>query len=234
MTPSELVATIKRTTLPTLCVEGVQDKAALRLLQHQIRTKCTLLCCDGRQNLFEVWLRRTEFLGRRVSFLADKDLYVFGKVPTEYAGIVFTYGYSLENDILSSGKCRALFDEADRNAFDTALALTAKHYWRECKAYIEHGTQPRWESTFKLVADKANGSFPTICGYGGCGLYKRIVTDPCRYLRGKNLLDCYQYALSRRDRHARYSRESIVELSCKPRLGRRFTRLIEGIQVAMA
>lgn len=230
MTSTEIIATIKRSQLPTLCVEGVQDKACLRMLERNVGINGLILDCGGRDNLLDVWTRRAEIAGRKVIFLADKDLYVFKRIPQQYSGVIFTHGYSLENDILESNRWRSLFDVHDAVEFELALDLTARYYWNECNKYFTQGLQPTWLSSFRLVEDHKNGVFPNIVGYDNCALYKKIKKNPVRYLRGKNLLDCVHYGLSHKNRMTRYSPQHIFELSCKPKIIGNYRRLLVEIK----
>jgi hypothetical protein len=186
MNASEIISAIKRSMVPTLCVEGTQDKAALRLLEDQIGLKGVVLPCHGRSNLLEVWAHRSEFTHKKVAFMADRDLFVFSGIPSNCVGIIFTNGYSLENDILESKRWKKLFDFNDIQTYEMTLDLAIKYYWSECNKYFNLNQCPCWVSSFKLVDDHKKGCFPTIAGFNNCKV------DVLGLLNIKNTLTPYK------------------------------------------
>ena len=110
-TPVELALhTLKRSKLPTLVVEGYHDKAIYRWLEKLLdMPKINLLPVDGRDNLLEIYRKRSEFDSQLpVAFMADLDKWVFDRLgiggQADYEDIIWTTGYSLENDLYSDGK----------------------------------------------------------------------------------------------------------------------------------
>ena len=83
-TVDELVETLRRSSLPTLLVEGRDDMVVYRWLES---TDCEepvdVLQCGGRSRLLKVYERRNEFARLRCVFLADSDMWLFDKVPNE-------------------------------------------------------------------------------------------------------------------------------------------------------
>lgn len=98
LTPDELIATIQHSSLPTVIVEGIDDMSLFRQLEREL--DCDILSCGGRTDLFNIFNHRDLFIDKKCVFLADRDMYVFEGIPKEYEAIVFTRGYSIENDIL--------------------------------------------------------------------------------------------------------------------------------------
>jgi hypothetical protein len=234
MTPDEIISSIKKTTIPTLCVEGVQDKHALRLFEKMIGINGSILPCKGRNNLFEVWKRRAEFGDKKVAFLADKDLYVFGKIPSEYNGIIFTYGYSLENDILLTKRWMKFLSPEDCLIFKVALGISLNYYWHECKKAFESGDSPVWMSSFRLYQDNISGIYKARSGSECCKLYKKISSNPFKYLRGKNLLECVHLSLSHNNRSAKYNAAHIIDMSVRPDGGRYLKVILKKISKELA
>lgn len=229
MTPDEIISAIKRSSIPTICVEGIQDKTALRLVEKLVGLNGSILLCNGRTNLFKVWERRSELVGKKVAFLADRDLFVFGRVPAKYKGIIFTHGYSLENDILLTMRWRKIFTAEDSEIFDKALELSLNHYWHECKMANECGHQPVWISTWRLFEDHIKATFSVKPGSECCALYKTISSRPYRFLRGKNLLDCVHVSLSHKNRHTKFGPAQIIEISIRPSEGKYLRNILQKI-----
>lgn len=67
--------------------------------------KVNFLPCGGRTALLKVFERREEFSHLKTMFIADQDMWVFTGILPEYEGeIVFTKGYSIENDLYMDGE----------------------------------------------------------------------------------------------------------------------------------
>jgi hypothetical protein len=197
------------------------------MLERELGERGAIINCGGRINLFAVWNRRSEFNNKQVAFMADKDLYVFKKIPSQYKGINFTYGYSIENDILSSKKWMRLFDQEDNNCFNDTLNIALKYYWKQCKDHYTKGSSPEWVSTFRLIQDHKTGSICDSSGCETCSLFIKIKNNPYKYLRGKNLLDCAHYTLSRAGRSTKYKADHIMEFSVTPRPIGKFKRIVD-------
>lgn len=102
-TPSvdEIVASLKNTSLPTVLVEGRDDMTTYRWIENRLGIQnANVLPCGGRDKLFAVYNRQTEFRHLKCAFLADRDMWLFDTTCSQYGSIVFTKGYSIENDIL--------------------------------------------------------------------------------------------------------------------------------------
>lgn len=228
MTPNEIISTIKHSNVPTICVEGVQDRAALRRLEDDIGGAGLILPCGGRGPLFEVWSKREEFRGKSVAFLADKDLYVFSQPPEDLNGIIFTTGYSMENDIVESERWKDLFSNNDRKEYNRALRLAMCYYWKEVTGFFDKGIRPNWTSTFKLVSEEEFAPIPAPSSR--CQIWRKIKRNPGKYLRGKNYLECVHYSLSYKSRAVKYSRDHVLEISCKPSIGTKYRSLVNKLK----
>ena len=97
--------TLRTSDLPTVVVEGKHDKQIYRWLEDLFdRPHVNILSADGRENLLEIFNRRKEFEDRLpVVFMADQDKWVFSGPPPSYEDIIWTSGYSIENDLYSDG-----------------------------------------------------------------------------------------------------------------------------------
>ena len=94
----------KPTALLKVLVEGKDDALVYRYIEGKLNdlisidNKADVIICGGRLELIEVFESREKFKNTKVVFLADKDMWFFVGVPKDYEDIVFTDGYSIEND----------------------------------------------------------------------------------------------------------------------------------------
>src|SRR4051794_1832260 len=99
LTTDEIVAALKRSNLPTIICEGDNDVVVFREIEYLLKSRrVDFVPSGGRPALLEIFRRRHEFPLLPVMFVADKDMWIFDSIPTEYCDIVFTNGYSIEND----------------------------------------------------------------------------------------------------------------------------------------
>ena len=64
----------------------------------------------GRETLLAVYKRRNEFAHLPVAFVADRDLWLFSGIPPDYPDIIWTEGYSIENDLYADANLENLLD----------------------------------------------------------------------------------------------------------------------------
>ena len=78
----------------------------------------------GRSNLFAVYDRKSEFGHLPVAFIADQDKELFTQLPAGYEEIIWTQGYSIENDLYAGAEpsLENLMDPQDSR-------LSIGNYW---------------------------------------------------------------------------------------------------------
>ena len=100
-------STLKKHTLRYVFVEGVDDVAIYSEIARKkdLKTKLTFEQQGGRIQLLKLYetIKANSAVLNRTLFFADQDTYIFDAVPTEYMGINFTKGYSIENDLFEDG-----------------------------------------------------------------------------------------------------------------------------------
>ena len=100
MTVDECVALLRRTDLQTVIVEGKDDMQIYQWAERRVGIqKANVLPVGGRETLLAVYKRRSEFAHLPVAFVADRDLWLFSGIPPGYPDIIWTEGYSIENDL---------------------------------------------------------------------------------------------------------------------------------------
>lgn len=102
---TRLVCQISRSQLFTIIVEGREDAIIYRQLEDELQNdngSADIIVANGRNIALKIFSAiKTSHLIGRVSFVVDKDCWVYSVIPQEYIhfNIVFTKGYSIENDI---------------------------------------------------------------------------------------------------------------------------------------
>ncbi len=99
-TVDELVSTLRRSKLPTVVVEGKDDMQIFRWMEDLLEVhEIDVLAAGMRSNVLAVYDRRSEFDHLPVAFIADRDKELFTQLPVGYEDIIWTQGYSIENDL---------------------------------------------------------------------------------------------------------------------------------------
>ena len=136
-TVDELVATLQRSQLPTIVVEGIDDMYIYRWVESRLSNKTAdVLPAGGRETLLAVYLRRSEFANLPVAFVADKDMWLFSGIPPHYDDIIWTQGYSIENDLYSGAELEGLLDADEASEHAQVLYSIIEWFAFEIEEYL--------------------------------------------------------------------------------------------------
>ncbi len=224
-TPDELLAAMLKSYLPTVFVEGDDDITILRNLEpHLGFGSIDFVGCGGRNSVLEIFKRREELDGKSVAFFADQDLWFFQGVPQEYAEIVFTDGFSIENDLYFDGSTRLneLLDEAELNFLMTLMHNVARWFAFEVERSL--AGEVRDFAQVSLLSEKtmpSNGTdfHPEFLRNRDFSspqseLLHKVLIPNFGGLRGKFLLDCYRkvFVHLRDSKRIQYSDRHLMDL----------------------
>ncbi|MCH8295764.1 DUF4435 domain-containing protein [Candidatus Poribacteria bacterium] len=136
LTVDEIVGVLKRSSVPTILVEGDDDMMIYRWMAERIGIyNVDPLPCGGRTALLEVYKRRTEFSRLQTAFVADQDMWLFTAIPPEYADIVWTEGYSIENDLYAGANLEVLLDRDEASEHTQVLKSLIEWFAFEVEEY---------------------------------------------------------------------------------------------------
>ena len=240
-TVEELVAALRRSSLPTVLVEGQEDIRIYRWVEERLGSRtANVLPTGGRPNLLSVYERRNEFSDLPVAFVADRDMWLFSGIPSEYDGVIWTEGYSVENDLYVDAELEKLLEPeevqehqqllnaiVDWFAFEVDEYLAERHFEVNihCNRIVPLG-QTEIDEDFR----KSRGIRPP-----GEGTRRRIRTEYRLQLRGKQLYQLLERILNARHRGTRYNISSLHEIAVKlPESHPLMSRLIQEIERTIA
>jgi hypothetical protein len=220
LSEQEIVDTLRETkSLLTVLVEGKDDASVYRYLEDQINDLIDIddvdvLICGGRPKLLNVFERRHEFKNTKTVFLADKDMWFFVGVPRDYEDIVFTDGYSIENDVYIESVFNGLLNRDERKLFEGLIRELSIWFAFEVNRYKETGDS------------KCDVSVDRVCPNNiFCPNFKKSINfvDPpqhlidlicneyTRSLRGKNLFQALLRFLNKNE----FSHPTLLRLGAK-------------------
>lgn len=217
ITVEEILALLKRTSLPTIVVEGNDDMIVYRIFEDKLsHIGVSVLPVGGRQKVLEVFRRRYELTeAPQLIFIADKDVWVHAGVPPEFedSHMLFTHGYSIENDVYIDGELWNLLRgyegtkyQAELNDFIEWYALALDRHLRDSAEPIslhpDHVLNPDERHT--LLELRAGETYPTA-------FRDAITSDYRRVLRGKSLIALLLRNINYKGRAARHKSNALLE-----------------------
>ncbi|WP_238944283.1 DUF4435 domain-containing protein [Allofranklinella schreckenbergeri] len=217
---SETVEYLKRTSQLTVLVEGKDDQCVYRHIENKLsELDLDVLICNGRQNLLDIFSRRMEFSGTPVVFLADKDMWHFTGIPAEFnTGIIFTLGYSIENDLYLKDVFEELMSKSEKILFSCLVDEISR--WQAFHVE-EFSTKGMCNCDFhvnRILQEQRLSSkhLEEICfKEASHDLVNEIKENYTRSIRGKTLFQMLARVLSASDRESKYSRKNLIEMGAK-------------------
>lgn len=220
LTEDELVALLAHSSLTTILVEGKTDMSIYRWIEDDLGAKADILVCGCRDTLFKVYNRRREFNHIKTIFLADSDKYVYSSIPIEYSGIIFTKGYSIENDLYQGCQIETLLTKKEDTHFRIALENFIKYYSCQIEKLdtvkdVNLTQHPHQildvNNSYALREDQVEGGYHNP----STEIITRIKANYDLLIRGHSLIALLLMFLSYSKRHVKHSAQSICECCYK-------------------
>lgn len=220
LTMDEAIGTIKRSSLINIAIEGKDDVIVYRRLEEIFQENISLLAMGGREQVLELFSRKSEFEGSPVIYIVDKDLWVFDDIPEEYRNkkIITTNGYSIENDAYSDINPEKYLQDYEKSSFQGELEKFNKWYALTIKR-INQGIHCSlsWHPNHILDSDyqdfiKLNDGedFPE-------DLFEKINSEYKKILRGKSLMGLIIRQFSKKGRTPSYHHHYFLEAAAVER-----------------
>ncbi len=217
------VAQIEDSGLLTIVIEGKDDLAVYNEFEDIYGLSeplVSVLPVGGRNTALGIFkkLKNTEHINKTI-FIVDKDQWVIKGIEEEYIHnrIIFTHGYSFENDIFIDGNLENDLKSKNLSVFNNELPILLKWYALEVdriqnnrntynlKAHIDNIFNQEANFTTPLEGE----TFPTET-------YEKLLIEYPQLLRGKTLLLFYNRVMNKRDGYERsYTSKATIENVCK-------------------
>ena len=218
-TAKELVAALCRSDLPTVLVEGQEDMRIYRWVEERLGSRsANVLPAGGRENLLCVYKKRHEFADLPVAFVADKDMWLFSGKFSKYRNIIWTEGYSIENDLYAGAELENLLEheeaEGHRQLLDTIVEWFAFEV-EECLAKRQSEVAHHCNQVVPLGQTKIDETFREDRGFRPPGeeIRRQIRSNYQLQLRGKLLFQMLGRFLSASNRKSKYSYANLHEMA---------------------
>ena len=220
-TVEELVAALRRSALPTVLVEGQEDMRIYRWVEARLGNRAAnVLPAGGRDKLLSVYERRQEFAKLPVAFVADRDMWLFSGIPSNYDGVIWTDGYSIENDLYAGTELENLLDAEEALEHQQLLDAIVEWFAFEVEEYLEgrpFEVKNHCNKIVPLGQTQIDENFRKSRGFRPPGeeIHRQIRDAYQLQLRGKQLFQMLERCLNARQRGTRYNISSLHEIAVK-------------------
>ena len=216
-TKAEIIAAINHSYSPIILVEGKDDKMIYRWILETLGYEDKIISTSGCSILREIYKEKDKLTNKKVIFITDKDMYVYSDIPKEYDGIIFTKGYSIENDLFHGKSFLTFFKDKDTERFNKALKSFLNYYACELEKFRNNTEYNIDLSPFKILEHK-DESFKLLINK--LQSYRHPNHDTIDYLRnnydllirGHSLFALFLMILSFKGRIPKYGEEQIYEM----------------------
>lgn len=220
-TAKELVAALCRSDLPTVLVEGQEDMRIYRWVEERLGSRtANVLPTGGRENLLCVYEKRHEFADLPVAFVADRDMWLFSGIPSDYDGVIWTEGYSIENDLYASAELEKLLDSEEVQEHQQLLGAIVEWFAfevEECLAGRPYEVKNHSNQVVPLGQTQMDEDFRKTRGFHPPGeeIHRQIREAYQLQLRGKQLFQMLVRFLSASDRPIKHRTAGLHEIAFK-------------------
>lgn len=238
-TVEELVALLKKTSLPTVVCEGSDDLIVYRRLEERLsHIGVSVLPAGGRENVLQIFERRSEIPSSvRLAFIADRDTWINTAVPAAYVAplLCLTSGYSIENDVIADGKLEDLLVGAEVATYKAQLRDFLDWYALALSRHLTNPSDPiahHPEYVLKpaerpaLMALRPGESYPTA-------LRTTLSTQYGMLVRGKSLLSLLVRNTNTRPGLPRHTDKALLEIVAA-RPGELLSKITEAVEAILA
>lgn len=222
-TVDELVSILRRSKLPTVVVEGRDDMQIFRWMEDLLKIhEVDVLGVGGRTNLFAVYDRKGEFEHLPVAFIADQDKELFTQLPVGYEEVIWTQGYSIENDLYAGAdpSLENLMDPQEADEHGKLLDTIVEWFTFEVEEFLA-GRMPEFNHHCNEVVPQGQVEMDDgFCQRRGfrppnSELEQQIREAYQLQLRGKQLFQMLVRFLSKSNRQVKHSLHGLYEIAFK-------------------
>ncbi len=151
-----LVDALRLSNKPNIIVEGKDDEIIYGTLVERLgRFDVGFFSAGSKDTLLHLYEELSEyenagdFRHTPVTFIADRDMWLFRGIPNQYDNIIWTEGYSIENDLYAHVKLRDRV--GNKVEYDQTIDAISMWFAYKVEEYLEKN--PR-EKTFESIRDE--------------------------------------------------------------------------------
>lgn len=234
-TPDEIIEYLKTTSVPTVLVEGTTDAKIYRWIEGYLENlgfDISVMPTGGRTAIFKVHEHKNLLTQVPIVFTADLDGFLFTGVPCEKRDIVFTSGYSVENEVLDEDFFIKIMDSQERARYIKLKKLASEWFASQIDELRRTGSWSVGQSIHKSIDCKHQCHKNALTFDSDLAEY--VNDNYTQLFRGKSVIDLLVNILSGAARGGdRYSSDNITSLSIVHGDRAKITALAQSIEAAL-
>jgi hypothetical protein len=238
-TVDEIYELLKRTSLPTVLVEGKDDIIFYRSVESELRDlDVDMLPAGNKDAVLEIRKRiKQNPISAPVVFVVDNDLWVYPITPRprNLDDLITTTGYSIENDLFVDGELERLLSPEEMASFKTELNHFSRWYALSINRNI-NGQSSRFRThAGKVLDDKDFYNTEMTLQDGETypeDLFTRIQSNYEFLLRGKSLFALLLRQLSAQKRHVKFGGKQLMAIGTS-RKGSHFNKIRASVRKSL-
>jgi hypothetical protein len=231
----ELFELLKRTSIPTVLVEGKDDIIFYRRLEEGLSDLgVDMLPAGCKGSVLELRQRITQSqIKTPIAFIVDNDTWVYFGKPEGFDDIITTTGYSIENDLYSDGDLISLLTVDEKRLFVNEVQLFSRWFALSLDRYQRQNNSFSFrEHPGKVLDDQEFYHSSLVLEEGEHypeHLYAEIQSNIGSLIRGKSLFALLTRRLSDKRRDTKFSGHQLMEFGAS-RKGVNFQRLHDAVR----
>lgn len=238
-TVDEIYELLKRTSIPTVLVEGKDDIIFYRAVEEELHDlEVDMLPAGNKDAVLELRRKLKETpISAPIAFVVDNDIWVYPTAnrPDDIDDLITTAGYSIENDLFLDGELENLLDRKEMEEFKTELKKFSRWYALSVNRNIEGIPSSFRLNVGKVLDDDSFYSMETTLSEGETypeSLYASILENYGALLRGKSLFALIHRRLSARNRSAKFGTRQLMAIGAS-RKGVHFQRIHTSVRKSL-
>jgi Protein of unknown function (DUF4435) len=238
-TVEEIYALLKKTSLPTVLVEGKDDIIFYRAIEDELRDlDIDMLPAGNKDAVLEIRKKiKNNPISAPVVFIVDNDLWVhsFTSIPPGIDDVITTSGYSIENDLFHDGSIECLLSPSEKIEFQKELTKftnwyaisLSRHLISEKSGFRLHPNKVLDDEVFyqKETMLKDNEFYPHE-------ILNEITSNHYHFIRGKSLFALLLRQLSATKRDVKFSGKQLMAIGAS-RKGLNFQKMCIAIRQSL-
>ncbi|WP_080414601.1 DUF4435 domain-containing protein [Burkholderia ubonensis] len=238
-TVDEIYELLKRSSLPTVLVEGKDDIIFYRSVEHELRDlEVDMLPAGNKDAVLELRRKiKEDPVSVPVVFVVDNDLWVYpiaGR-PVNIDDLITTTGYSIENDLFVDGDLEDLLSPEEMVKFKAEMNHFLRWYALSVSRNI-NGHASSFRTHAGKVLDDEDFYRAEVALHDGEAypeaLFEAIQSNYSTLLRGKSLFALLLRQLSAKNRHVKFGGKQLMAIGAS-RKGSHFKKIQTSVRKSL-
>lgn len=234
----EIYALLKKTSLPTVLVEGKDDIIFYRTVENDLKElEIDMLPAGNKNAVLELRLKiRANPVNAPIVFVVDNDLWVYpgASYPNDLEDVITTSGYSIENDLFLDGELESFLEPQEKVLFEKEMQKFARWYALSVGRNLSGRGSSFRTNPNKVLDDEEfyNAENQLLKGENYPDLlFEKIYSNYPKLIRGKSLFSLLLRQISAHNREIKFGAKQLMAVGAARR-GPHFQRMHAAVKKA--